>query len=231
MKNLSVLPFFICLIFSCKPEIKIIDFGPDKICSCISGDIRYQITDADRFWVEIIPASSAPGGISDPTTNHGITTSRFQICDNATIHVFAENRNGRSEAIKEIRKAGATEIQSLSGMLSPLCFGNVFQGWDFVITTELGAASVIAVDAVLQEIIINVDRNGSFTYDGITIPVVPGMNRLTGALVGHPSHHGNYRFTAPLNFREECAESGTSLPSGRVPPPSFTINILARCPE
>ncbi|MBK9221045.1 MAG: hypothetical protein IPO16_02845 [Saprospiraceae bacterium] len=225
MKYISLI--LILAFISCKPEIYNILYSPDFICSCQPGDVRYQLKNADRSWVEITPGIASPAGIEMAVGEAGQQIARFTICDNATISIFAENSKGTSVATRQVRRAGP--IEPLHGMLNPFCFGNRFEAWEFTPSRIHDEPSVIPINSRLSEIIINVDRPGTFVYDEISVPINPGINHLL-RYTGMSPFRGNYWFRAALNPNEQCIESGTTLPSGARRPPSFSIDLITACP-
>jgi hypothetical protein len=227
MKKNSILVLILLLMLACKPDITIQSLNPEIICGCQQGEIVYSLKNADRSWVEITPASASSGSVTSPTPRGEYTQVSFMVCDNATVTVFAENSKGQSSKAGQVRRVST--IEPFNGTLSPLCVGNRFDGWDFLPGHIEGEPATLPSTAVLTEILVTVDRTGTFTYLGTSVIIYPGTNSIRD-FAGRTAFGGNYKFIAPLNFQEQCAETGTALPSGAHPPGSFSIVLHTVCP-
>ncbi|MEP7324050.1 MAG: hypothetical protein ABI761_19130 [Saprospiraceae bacterium] len=227
MKKYSILVFCLLILFACKPDITIQSLNPEIICGCQQGEIVYKLENADRSWVELSPAGASSGTITSPVARGEYKAVSFMVCDNATVTVFAENSKGQSSKSSQVRRV--TTIEPIKGTLHPMCVGNRFDGWDFLPGHIEGDPSALPATALLTEVIVTVDRTGTFTYMGTSVIIYPGPNSIK-VFAGQTPFGGNYHFTAPLNFHEQCAETGTALPSGTKPPGNFTIVLNTVCP-
>lgn len=226
MKTIPVVLILSCGLFSCKPTIFNAHNYPDYFCNCSSARVDYQLKDAESSSVRFDPASA----VASQTTEIGAggqTIVRFSICQDAVAIISAVNRNGTVTQTLQFRRA--TEPTSISGRLNPLCIGSRFDGWSYVPLYDADRPSPIPHDGVLSNIVIEVDRVGNFSYNGVTAVVRPGRNLLS-EFQNMRTSLGEFVFTAPLNINEQCAETGSVLPSGRIPPPGFPITLEVMCP-
>lgn len=224
---MKVLSFCILVLFiSCKPEIIIQTHYPSLICDCAEGEVVYKLNHATSSTVTISPASAARTAPTTPAARGAYISSTFGICSTATVTVSSTNDNGSSSVSYTVRRV--TMIDPISGTLAPLCFNGAPVIWSYTPIVIDNADNPIPSGSVINEILVTVDRSGTFIFGGVSTAVNPGANRLTN-YSGRNPHASQYEFSAPLNANEECVESGSTLPSGRVPPPSFSIQLLLRC--
>ncbi|MBK8955256.1 MAG: hypothetical protein IPM34_06840 [Saprospiraceae bacterium] len=226
MKIHFVYVMLLFAILSCKPTIYNVDSRPNIFCECRGGSLQYQLKDADRSSVTFDPASSV-SEISEEIGPGGQTVVRYRVCESGSATISAVNGNGTSTHTVHFQKV--SEPSGFSGEMIPLCVGSRFDGWSWVPAFDAALLEPYPTDGELVAIRISVDRPGTFRYGSRTIEVLPGGHTFN-EFAGLNPNASQYEFIAALNPDEQCAESGSVLPSGRRPPRSFPISIQVTCP-